>query len=127
MEKLKVNKLQPGDTIGFLIASSANKTDRFQKIEEEINKVKVRPIMLKDTLVYQATETVGAQVFHQNYDKNELISKIENYMESSFRQMEATCTQMQATVLVSKKGKVTIKKKNIKINISLWLWIHMHN
>ena len=80
----------------------------------EINKVKVRPIMLKDTLVFQATETVGAQVFHQNYDKNELISKIENYMESSFRQMEATCTQMQATVLVSKKGKVTIKKKNIK-------------
>ena len=39
MEKLKVNKLQPGDTIGFLIASSANKSDRFQKIEEEINKL----------------------------------------------------------------------------------------
>ena len=80
----------------------------------DISKVKVRPIMLKDTLVFQATETVGAQVFHQNYNKNELISKIENYMESSFRQMEVTCTHMQATVLVSKKGKVTIKKKKIQ-------------
>lgn len=39
MEKLKVNKLQPGDTIGFLIASSANRSDRFQKIEEEVNKL----------------------------------------------------------------------------------------
>ena len=39
MEKLRVNKLQKGDTIGFLIASSANRSDRFQKIEEEINKL----------------------------------------------------------------------------------------
>lgn len=39
MEKLQVNKLQPGDTIGFLIASSANRSDRFQKIEEEVNKL----------------------------------------------------------------------------------------
>ena len=70
--------------------------------------------MLKDTLVFQATETVGAQVFHQNYDRLQLISKIESYMEASFRQMEATCTHMQATVLVSKKGKVTIKKKKIQ-------------
>ena len=39
MEKLKVNKLQKGDTIGFLIASSANRSDKFQKIEEELNKL----------------------------------------------------------------------------------------
>lgn len=39
MDKLKVNKLKQGDTIGFLIASSCNRTDRFKKIEEEINKL----------------------------------------------------------------------------------------
>lgn len=41
MEKLRVNKLQKGDTIGFLIASSVNKSpaDRFQKIEEELDKL----------------------------------------------------------------------------------------
>ena len=80
----------------------------------EISKVKIRPIMLKDSLVFQATETIGAQVFHQNYEKSELVSKIERYMESSFKQMELTATSMQATVLVSKKGKVTIKKKQIQ-------------
>lgn len=39
MEKLKINKLQKGDTIGFLIASSANKSDRFKKIEEEVGEL----------------------------------------------------------------------------------------
>ncbi len=53
MEKLKVNKLQPGDTIGFLIASSCNRSDKLQKIEEEITalgyKVKYgKTIYLKD-------------------------------------------------------------------------------
>lgn len=37
MEKLKVNKLQKGDTIGMLIASSCNRsTERMPKIQEEV-------------------------------------------------------------------------------------------
>ena len=92
-----------------------------------ISKVKIRPIMLKDTLVFQATETVGAQVFHQNYSKDDLITKIENYMESSFRQMEVTCTNIQATVLVSKKGKTTIKKKKIQTEIMQQIGIYLAN
>ena len=81
----------------------------------DISKVKVRPVMLKDTLLFQVTETRGAQVFHENYKKELLVEKIVKYMESDFRQMELTGTNMQATVLVSKKGKVTIKKKNIRL------------
>ena len=55
MEKLKVNKLQKGDAIGFVIASSVNKSpaDRFQKIEEELDKLGLKvkygkTIYLKD-------------------------------------------------------------------------------
>jgi len=80
----------------------------------DISKVKIRPIMLKEKLVFQVTEYKGAQVFHENYDKEQLISKIEDYLQDSFKQMELTATSMQATVLVSKKGKVTIKKKQIQ-------------
>lgn len=36
MEKLKVNKLKQGDTIGMLIASSCCRSNNFKKIEEEI-------------------------------------------------------------------------------------------
>lgn len=80
----------------------------------DISKVKIRPIMLKEKLVFQVTEYKGAQVFHENYDKEQLICKIEDYLQDSFKQMELTATSMQATVLVSKKGKVTIKKKQIQ-------------
>ena len=80
----------------------------------DISKVKIRPVMLKDMLVFQVTEYKGAQVFHENYDKGQLLAKIEDYLQNNFKQMELTCTTMQATVLVSKKGKVTIKKKQIQ-------------
>ena len=80
----------------------------------DISKVKIRPIMLKEKLVFQGTEYKGAQVFHENYDKEQLICKIEDYLQDSFKQMELTATSMQVTVLVSKKGKVTIKKKQIQ-------------
>lgn len=80
----------------------------------EISKVKIRPVMLKETLYFQATEYRGAQVFHENYNKQQLADKIESYLQDNFKQMELTCTTMQATVLVSKKGKVTIKKKQFQ-------------
>lgn len=88
----------------------------------DISKVKIRPIMLKNSIVFQVTEYKGAQVFHENYEKQEIIDKIERYLEENFKQMEVTSTTMQATVLVSKKGKVTVKKKKLeiekKINLS---------
>ena len=81
----------------------------------DISKVKIRPIMLKNSIVFQVTEYKGAQVFHENYEKQEIIDKIERYLEENFKQMEVTSTIMQATVLVSKKGKVTVKKKKLEI------------
>ena len=80
----------------------------------DISKVKIRPIMLKEAIVFQVTEYKGTQVFHENYEKDTLIDKIEVYLKENFRQMEITSTTMQATVLISKKGKMTIKKKGIQ-------------
>lgn len=80
----------------------------------DISKVKIRPIMLKNSIVFQVTEYKGAQVFHENYEKEALIDKIEEYLKDNFKQMELISTIMQATVLISKRGKVTIKKKGIQ-------------
>ena len=80
----------------------------------DISKVKIRPVMLKNTIVFQVTEYKGPQVFHENYEKQNLIHKIEEYLKENFKQMELTSVSMQATVLVSKKGKVTIKKKKLQ-------------
>ena len=81
------------------------------KNSSDISKVKIRPVMLKSSIVFQVTEYKGTQVFHENYEKQSLIDKIEEYMNEKFKQMELTASNVQATVLVSKKGKVTVKKK----------------
>ena len=35
---------------------------------EGVTKIKVRPVMIKDELLFQATEYVGTKVLHKNYD-----------------------------------------------------------
>lgn len=80
----------------------------------EISKVKVRPLLLKGKLMFQVSEMRGAQIFHSNLEKEELTDRIEKYLEKDFLQAEFTSARLWAMVLVSKKGKVTIKKKKKK-------------
>ena len=93
-------------------------TDLYQIIisnskgQKEISKVKVRPIMLKGQILFQVSETKGTQIFHTNKNKEELTDCIVKYMEEDFKQLELSSANMQAVILVSKKGKVTIKKKS---------------
>ena len=74
-------------------------------------KVKVRPILLKDSLMYQFTETVGAKELHSNYDGEEAVDLICDCMETQFKQLQLEHRIANASVLVSKKGKMTIKQK----------------
>lgn len=85
----------------------------------ETSKVKVRPLLLKDQLMYQVSETRGSQIFHQNLNREEAIERVIAYMEKEFLQAEFTALKLQATVLISKKGKVTIKKKKQQNEVSL--------
>jgi SAM-dependent methyltransferase len=50
-------------------------------------------------------------VIHKNYEKKELLTDIPLWLGEYFKQMQAEYGDMQASVLVSKKGKVTIKTK----------------
>lgn len=75
------------------------------------SKVRVRPVMLKGKVCYQASATEGPKVFHKNYSREELISYLEAALEHDFGQLQASGGQMDGTVLVSKKGKTTIKAK----------------
>ncbi|MBQ9989749.1 MAG: SAM-dependent methyltransferase [Lachnospiraceae bacterium] len=95
-----------------IIISKAKKT-------AESSKVKVRPLLLKGRLMYQVSETRGAQIFHHNLNRDELIEEVISYLNEDFLQAEFSCLKLQATVLISKKGKVTIKKKKQQSEISL--------
>ncbi len=79
---------------------------------ERVIKVKVRPIMIKGVLAYQETAYRGTQVFHGNYGKEETMQRILEYMSQDFRQCEIETMEGRAIALVSKKGSVTVKRKN---------------
>ena len=74
-------------------------------------KIKIRPVLLKETLNFQVTEYKGKQVFHENLEKVQAISYILEQMEQFFGQMVLESTSKTVNVLVSKKGTVTIKQK----------------
>jgi len=76
-------------------------------------KIKVRPVMLKNELVFQASEYRGTQVFHVNYKKEEFLDKLPEYFEGLFKQVQIRTTSKNVSILISKKGKATIKKKMI--------------
>lgn len=75
-------------------------------------KIKIRPVMVKGELCFQETVSEGTQVFHRNYEKQEMLSRILFYIEDGFRQLEAESMDGKVTALVSKKGKVTVKCKS---------------
>ena len=82
------------------------------KNEDEPARVKVRPVMIKEELKYQASEYVGKKVLHINYSEDGLKKRIAEYM-NSFRQAQFTMVDASATVLSSKSGTLTCKYKKL--------------
>lgn len=91
------------DLIDVIISNSTD--------ANKVSKIKVRPVMLKNELVFQASEYRGTQVFHVNYKKEELLDKLPEYFDGLFKQVQIRTTSKNISILISKKGKVTIKKK----------------
>ena len=77
----------------------------------ELTKVRIRPVLLKEELRFQAEIFRGTKAFHENLKKEEAAARISQWMQDSFRQLQLAGTFGTASVLVSKKGKVTIKEK----------------
>lgn len=74
-------------------------------------KVKIRPVLIRGELVFQETLYRGSQVFHTNFGSEELAVRLTGYMGTLFKQAQVRNYALEATVLVSKKGKITIRRK----------------
>ena len=81
--------------------------------KEGIIKVRVRPLERKGTLYFQLESFTKTQAFHENLTPEEAAEKITFYMKE-FRQMQTETVNEDVTMLVSKKGKVTIQRKKKK-------------
>ena len=88
------------------------------KHPEKVSKVKIRPVMLQNKLYFQRTSYVGTQVFHENLDKQSAINQVIAHLERDFKQMALENMTANVTTLVSKKGKMTIKRTDKKLQNS---------
>lgn len=72
-------------------------------------KIKIRPVMVREQLLFQQTVFEGTKVYHENLDRQQALTRIRAYMERDFRQLEGESMELKLTALVSKKGKLTVK------------------
>lgn len=107
MNELK-NILEQNLNDNFISAVLSNPRD-----EKLSAKVKVRPVLMKDIRVYQMETFRGNQAFHENLSADEACEKMLEAMEN-MKQMQLVTADAEFSVLISKKGKVTIKKKQKK-------------
>lgn len=104
-EKLreKLNQYINVDLKEIIISNARNK--------ESVTKIKVRPVMLKNDLVYQVSSFKGKQVFHENVGAEALADKCTNWLQNDFGQMEVHHEQGTLICLTNKKGTLTVKEK----------------
>ena len=101
-----LDKYVNADLVRILI-SNARSTDTPGKLQ-------VRPVPVKGEIQYQVTSIQGTKAIHANYEKEALISYLTEQMERNFRQMQLEGRNVQGRVLVSKKGKMDIKAREVK-------------
>ena len=101
----------------FVSAVLSNPRDK-----ELAAKVKVRPLLHKDQLVFQVETFKNNQAFHENLAADAAAERLFAHMQN-MKQMQFETSKFAYSVLISKKGKVTIKKKaqkcqNMKADLS---------
>lgn len=104
MDELRV-LLQENLNTEFLSAVLSN-----PRIKDGTEKVKVRPLLKKGTLFFQVETFRNRQAFHENLTVPQACEALARQMEN-MKQMQLETQKNHYTVLVSKKGKVTVKKK----------------
>lgn len=73
--------------------------------KDHLLKVKVRPMLMKGALVFQAEEFTRTQAFHKNMSAEELKVYLTDQLSGSFKQAEVLSELGSATVLVSKRAR----------------------
>lgn len=84
--------------------------------KEGTRKIEIRPVLLKNELKFQASAYTQKQVQHYNLSADGVYEKVALWMEN-MRQLEALHPAGRVHVLVSKKGKITVKRSRADCQI----------
>lgn len=77
------------------------------------SKIKIRPILKKEQLYFQCEKFRNNQAFHENIGEKEICEVLLDMLQE-FKQMQLETEEYSYHILISKKGKVTIQKKQQK-------------
>ena len=78
------------------------------KNKDGASKIRIRPVLVKEQLLFQCTKTIGPKEFHSNHGKEEILALEQQWMNQDFKQLQLDSDGGTVSVLVSKKGKMTI-------------------
>lgn len=77
---------------------------------EKKTRIEIRPFEQKGVILYQTASYNNNQVYHKNRTREELIRFVKE-CTTEYKQINIFCPTEQISVLISKKGKVTIKRQ----------------
>ncbi len=77
--------------------------------KEKWSKVRIRPALVKGEVMFQAEEQRGTQAFHRNMTLDQLKVYMKERMGRDFRQAQAESELGSGTVLVGRRGTMTVK------------------
>ncbi len=77
---------------------------------EKKTRIEIRPFEQKGVILYQTASYNNNQVYHKNRTREELIWFVKE-CTTEYKQINIFCPTEQISVLISKKGKVTIKRQ----------------
>lgn len=83
-----------------------------RKCPGDIKKIKVRPVIIKDKLVFQAAQYTQTQVFHKNIEEDQAAVWMKELIQNEFKQTQIKTGDKEYTILSGKKGNVTVKERN---------------
>ena len=84
------------------------------RVKDNVVKAKLRPMEQKGELLFQLESFTKTQAFHKNLTVEETKDELMKLLEE-FRQVQVETVSEDITILISKKGKATIKRKRKKV------------
>lgn len=107
MERTEVRKL----IHRFLTEQPVSAVFSGQVEKSDFLKVKVRPVLSGNKVRIQAEEFRGKQAFHKNFMVMDAESYLSGLLEGVFKQAQLETETWSGQILVSKKGKVSVKTR----------------
>ena len=99
------SQLIDGQVYKLIISKPRSKSEEFKKI-----------VIEKKEKYYQIAKYTDKQVFHENVEKADMVSRCFSLTDGHFGQVNAWSLEWEYYILISKKGSATLKRNKTKTN-----------